>query len=60
MNIIDVERLERMLQDTEDLKALKKLMLTDIEIEGYLIFFADNTIKPFSTIFERPLDEKYS
>ena len=47
-----------MIQDAKDLDDLAKLNLTQEEVEGYLVFFANNFITPLSTIFEEALYEK--
>lgn len=59
MKIIDVERLNDMIQDNKDLDDLANIGLTRKDIEGYLDFFAINIIKPLSTIFEGMDNEKH-
>jgi len=41
-----------MIQDKNDLDDLIKIGLTQEDVEGYLDFFADNIVKPLTTVFE--------
>jgi hypothetical protein len=59
MKIIDIKRLNDMIQDMKDLDDLVKIGLTKEDVEGYLDFFADNIVKPLTTVFEGTQHEKY-
>ena len=52
MKIIDIQKLNDMIQDINDLDDLAKIGLTREDIEGYLDFFADNIVKPLTTVLE--------
>jgi hypothetical protein len=58
MKIIDIERLNDMIQDMKDLEDLTKIGLTNEDIEGYLDFFAANIVKPLTTVLEDAEYEK--
>jgi len=58
MKIINAERLRDMIQDMKDLEDLMEIGLTREDIEGYLDFFADNIVKPLTTVLGDN-DEKF-
>jgi hypothetical protein len=59
MKILDFNRLNEMIQDLNDLDDLKKIGLTQEEIEGYMDFFAINYVNPLSTVFNGAINEKH-